>query len=206
MMHWKRIDAQGWLHPTCHIHGILYNDTMTPEITIQEFDSFLVRKELTFRGVVIGATALALLGVISRETRDCDILDPEIPPALKDAARDFALGKRKSGQILSEKWLNNGPESLKKNLPSGWIKRCVPLFSGKALTLLTLGRSDFLKTKLFAFCDRQQDLEDCIALTPTHTELAEAIEWVTRQDTNPAWPKHVKDSFQMLRKRLGYGI
>ena len=179
---------------------------MKPEVTIREFDLFLAKRGLLFQGVVIGAAALALLGVISRETRDCDVLDPEIPESLKQAAREFAIEKVKSGALLKEDWLNNGPERLRKDLPSGWLQRCVPLFSGKALTLLTLARSDLLKTKLFAFCDRQQDLEDCLAMRPTKSELLECVEWVKQQDANVDWPAHVDRSFKQLGKRLGFEL
>jgi hypothetical protein len=177
---------------------------MRPEVTLRDFDSFLKERGLSFQGVVIGASALALLGVISRETRDCDVLDPEIPDAVKQASREFAAARAKSGALLKGDWLNNGPERLRKDLPAGWLKRCVPLFSGKALTLLTLDRADLLRTKLFAFCDRQQDLEDCVSLAPTKAELFECLPWVKQQDANVDWPAHVDRSFSQLGKRLGY--
>lgn len=179
---------------------------MKPRVIIEEFDLFLSQNALSFQGVVIGATALALLGAISRETKDCDVLDPEIPKSIKEAAKQFALMKRNEDERLEENWLNNGPESLKVNLPKGWLKRSVSLFSGKALSLRTLGRSDLLKTKLLAYCDRQSDAEDCIAMKPTQDELREAIDWVKYQDANSDWPKHVVISFSKLAKKLGYGL
>lgn len=80
------------------------------------------------------------------------------------------------------------------------------LFRGKALTLRALGRTDLLKTKLFAFCDRRTDLDDCIALAPTAAELDEALPWVEYQDANELWPAHVRDMFVELSRRLGHGV
>jgi hypothetical protein len=149
----------------------------------------------------VGGTALAILGVIKRETQDCDILFPEIPSLIQKAAQDFAKAKG-----LEINWLNNGPESLKRDLPKGWMARVQDLYSGDALTLKTLGRSDLLATKLWAYCDRGFDLDDCIKLKPTKEELLEAIKWVSHQDANDSWPKHVKGMFSELAKELGYEL
>jgi len=81
-----------------------------------------------------------------------------------------------------------------------------PAFSGTALTLRALGRTDLLKTKLFALCDRGTDLPDCVALEPTADELAEAQAWVALQDANPGWPDHVQRALDDLRGRLGHGL
>jgi hypothetical protein len=63
---------------------------MLPRPTIEAFDRHLLTLGLRFEGVVIGGSALALMGVIQRPTRDFDILVPELPPAIASAARDFA--------------------------------------------------------------------------------------------------------------------
>lgn len=175
---------------------------MSPVEIIEAFDRFLLKKKLSFKGIVIGGAALNLLGVISRETRDCDILDPVIPKDILTAAVEFS----KTQQGIDCQWLNNGPDSLKTNLPKGWKKRIQPLFSGEALHLETLGRSDLLKTKLYAYCDRDTDLSDCLALKPTRQELLEALPWVQFQDANPKWPQHVQSRFGELATRLGYGL
>ena len=179
---------------------------MKPETVIAEFDRFLKDRGLSFQGVIIGGTALALMGVISRETQDCDVLDPEIPQTINIAAKEFASMQKKNGVDLKDNWLNNGPESLRKHLPKGWLSRCVTVFSGKALSLLTLGREDLLKTKFFAYCDRNRDLEDCLALKPTKEEFKAAIEWVQHQDANPDWPEHVRHSLTKLAKMVGHEL
>lgn len=179
---------------------------MKPKQLLKQFDRFLEAKRLDFTAVSIGGVAISLLGVLIRETRDCDILDPEIPAKIRLAAQDFAREVSARGEFLSDDWLNNGPASLKKSLPQGWQSRLQPLFSGRALSLQTLGRSDLLKTKLFAFCDRQTDGPDCVALKPTSDELVEAFGWVKTQDANPGWESHVRNQFIGLAGELGYGL
>ena len=189
------------------MRGIIYNDTyMKPTKLLPQFDLFLEKGGLTFDAVIIGGAALSLLGVISRETQDCDVLDPKIPEEIQKAAEAFAKQIRKQGGDLREDWLNHGPEELGKVLPREWKLRLVKLYSGKAIEFQTLGRDDLLKSKLFALCDRGQDLADCLAMKPTREVLLESLPWLKQQDTNPHWPDHVKDSIQNLAKKLGYGL
>jgi hypothetical protein len=68
---------------------------MLPRQTLEAFDHHLLGLGLRFEGVVIGGSALALMGVIQRPTRDVDILVPELPPAMASAARDLAKAQRK---------------------------------------------------------------------------------------------------------------
>lgn len=177
---------------------------VTKEI-IQEFDQFLLKKGLSFHGVAVGAAPLILIDVIERMTRDCDILDPEIPNEIKDAALEFASLKGRGGHGLIEDWFNNGPESLKELLPEGWRERIRPAFLGEALTLHTLGRMDLLKSKLFAYCDRETDMDDCMDMNPTADELEEAMPWIQEQDGNPMWSDHVEKKFKELEDQLSFG-
>lgn len=179
---------------------------MNPTEIFAQFDGFLAARKQYFEAIVIGGAALACLGIINRETKDCDVLDPKIPKEIERSAQEFRLELSNIGQDLKEDWLNNGPESLKGLLPRGWHSRIVPIYEGNALFLNTLGRDDLLKTKLFAYCDRGQDLQDCVALNPTSDELSNAIEWVMKQDANPGWPDYVRLQFTKLSKRLGHGI
>ena len=179
---------------------------MFPRPTIEAFDRHLVTLELRLEAVVVGGSALALLGVVSRETRDFDILAPVLPAPVAEAARAFARLQRGQGVALSDEWLNNGPMQLGEVLPPGWRDRMQPAFRGEALVLDTLGRADLLKTKLVALCDRGFDLADCIAMAPTADDLAEAQPWVANQDANPDWPAHVAATLQDLARRLRHGV
>ena len=85
---------------------------MTPRETLEAFDRYLSGRRLRLEAVVIGGAALNLLGIISRATKDCDILDPPLPSAIIEAARSFAAESRRHGDALQDDWLNNGPASL----------------------------------------------------------------------------------------------
>jgi len=175
---------------------------MKPQQTIEAFDQFLFENGKVFSAIIIGGGALALMGVISRETQDIDVLEPALSDEIINLSQAFASAY--SQTTLKKNWLNNGPQSLQQDLPNGWMQRTSVIFTGKAFSLSTLGRSDLLKTKLFAFCDREQDRQDCIFMKPTKDELQEAFVWLQQRDQNPEWPNHVKLSLQSLAKDLGY--
>lgn len=179
---------------------------MIPRLTIQAFDRFLASRQLRWEAVAIGGSALALLGLIDRPTRDLDVLEPPLPEELVLAGRDFALTLRESGEHLADDWLNNGPASLADVLPTGWRSRLQSLFEGESLLLLTLGRQDLIKSKLFALCDRGTDLADCLALRPSREEVEEALPWVAEQDAHHGWPAHVETTLMDLARRLGHGV
>ncbi len=178
---------------------------MDPRATLTAFDGFLAARGLALEAVVIGGAALNLLGVIRRQTRDCDILHPALAPEILAAAREFAAEVRARGDVLKDDWLNNGPSQLAPVLPPGWELRLQEAFRGRVVVLRTLHRSDLIKAKLFALCDRGLDLPDCVALAPTPAELAEAIDWLTPQDLHPHWPAHVRATLGDVARRLGHG-
>lgn len=175
---------------------------LRPHTVVPAFDRWLANRGLQFEATVIGGAALALLGVIERATQDVDVLSPPLPPQIAEAAHNFAEHMRTRDINLADDWLNNGPALLVHELPLGWRSRRQPLFTGTALTLGTLGRSDLLKLKLFALCDRGTDLGDCIALRPTKAELERAQRWVAHRDANPHWPQHVRATLEHLRERV----
>jgi hypothetical protein len=179
---------------------------LKPTETLARFDTFLLTEGLHLEAVVVGGAALGLLGIISRETRDCDVVEPSLPQELIAAARRFASDARLRGEILKDDWLNKGPSSLTSVLPAGWRDRLQPAFRGQAILLHTLARSDLLKTKLFALCDRGLDIKDCLAMKPMADELAESLPWLEQQDLNPDWPTHVRTTLTDLGRRLGHGV
>lgn len=175
---------------------------MKPSDWIPLFDRYLKSQEQEFWGVVIGGTALALMGTISRETRDCDLLYPEIPEKIKNSAIAFAKLQQSKGIEVHENWLNNAADGLVTRLPTGWAKRTQIIYQGEALELHVLERSDLLKTKLYAYCSRGLDFEDCLALKPTAQELQEALSWVQSQESQSHWAEHVQSQFEHLSKAL----
>jgi hypothetical protein len=179
---------------------------MKPRETLEAFDAFLAERGLRLDAVVVGGTALNLLGVVSRPTKDCDILYPQLPDEIGDAAKAFAAVRRQAGDVIANDWLNNGPASLVAQLPADWRNYLRTVFSGRSLHLECPGRDDLLRSKLFALCDRGLDLGDCLALAPTKEELAKLQPWLNQQDGNPGWPAHVHSTLSDLGRRLGHGI
>jgi len=186
--------------------GIGYTDTVHPAALVPEFDAFLEGRGLRLEAILVGGAALALLGVISRETRDVDVLVPVLPIEIADAARTFAAESRTRGIALEAEWLNNGPASLTKDLPRGWEARKQLVYSGRSLVLHVLGRPDLLKSKLWSLCDRGRDLLDCVAMAPSPEELQEALPWITELDGAPEWPAHVEATLADLGRRLGHAL
>jgi hypothetical protein len=179
---------------------------MRPRDTLIAFDRYLMDRGLRLEAVVIGGAALNLLGLVSRPTKDCDILHPALPSEILEAARAFAAEVRIRGDTLADDWLNNGPASLGQHLPPSWQGRLQTVFTGQALLLRCLGRDDLIRSKLFALCDRGIDLADCLALAPTTDELATILPWLEQQDANPDWPAHVRATLADVARRLGHGV
>ena len=170
---------------------------------VEEFDHYLANKSLQFEAIIIGGAALNIMGIISRETRDVDCLDPKIPIEIISASEEFS--KLNPHFNLSKNWINNGPDSLKQDLGKGWFKQTQIIFKGNAIVFRTLSRIDLLKTKLFAFCDRDLDFQDCLKMKPTVEELEECFNWVAERDGNQGWIKNVEKHFNLIKKELGYG-
>jgi hypothetical protein len=179
---------------------------MNPSSILAGFDRFLMERGLHLDAIIVGGAALNLLGVISRPTKDCDVLWPHLPEEIAAAASAFAAAMRRQGEPLADDWLNNGPASLVAQLPADWRNHLRLAFVGVALRLHVPGREDLLRSKLFALCDRGIDLADCIALAPTIGDLAALRPWLDRQDGNPDWPAHVGEVLDDLRTRLGHGV
>jgi hypothetical protein len=171
---------------------------------IKAFDKYLKKHNVTFEAVVIGGAALIVLDITDRSTKDIDCLIPKIPSHVKKLSGKFAEIYSKNNSYLQTNWLNNGPIDLQNDLPKGWKKRLRNLWSGDNLDLKTLSQSDLLLVKLYAYCDRQIDLADCIALSPKIKDLTAAYGWLTERDANPDWPKHVENSLKVLARKLGY--
>ena len=168
---------------------------------ISEFDKYLGKLGLQFEAIIIGGAALSILNVISRMTEDIDCIDPEIPAEIKSASIEFIKSNPQFG-LVPEKFLNNGPITITKDLPEGWRTRTQVIFEGEAITFLTLGRADLLKTKLDAMVHRGRDLDDVVAMKPTEKELQDSLDWVLNVDGGEHWPEMVNDAFKVLRKRL----
>jgi hypothetical protein len=144
---------------------------------------------------VVGGSALLALELVSRATRDVDIVAmvdghelvsaQPLPAALVDAAhtvaRDFGL---------SDDWLNPGPTSLLDlGLPEGFEERAPRRDFGPGLEVLFASRVDQISLKLYAAVDQGagKHLADLEALAPTHQELLDAARWSRTHDPSEGY-------------------
>jgi hypothetical protein len=99
------------------------------EVALTTLGSVLEERGLTYEIVVVGASALLLLSMIHRPTKDLDVLAlvrdgryvtaRPLPDGLRQAAVDVARALR-----LAEDWLNNGPTAqIETGLPEGFEQR-----------------------------------------------------------------------------------
>lgn len=161
--------------------------------------------------VVCGGSALILTGLVSRTTKDVDIValavsgdlrspDP-LPSELREAAAEAAedLG-------LQTDWLNNGPSRgegglFQMGLPEGLAERLKTQHYGAHLTVHFIDRVDQIHFKLYAAADRGgYHIEDLRALEPTPAEIEAAARWATTHDVSEGFVMILKD----LLRSLGY--
>jgi hypothetical protein len=161
--------------------------------------------------VVCGGSALILVGLVARTTRDVDIValmrdgalvspDP-LPESLRRAAREVAedLG-------LAPGWLNNGPSRgegglFQMGLPDGLAVRLRSKRYGCALTVHFTDRFDQIHFKLYAAVDRGgYHIDDLHTLAPSPSELETAARWAMSHDVSEGFALTLKD----LLRHLGH--
>jgi hypothetical protein len=145
--------------------------------------------------VVVGGGALQLLGLITRPTKDLDVValvrdgklegaDP-FPSDLARARDDVAIALG-----IPADWLNPGPTALLTHgLPEGFDERVTTRTYG-SLTLRIAGRVDQIFLKLYAAVDqgpRSKHVEDLRKLYPTREELLAAARWARGHDPSPGF-------------------
>lgn len=140
--------------------------------------------------VVIGGSALLAVGLISRTTRDVDVvallsgqtlieprpLPTELVAACDRVARDFGL---------PENWLNAAPADLLDfGLPDGFVDRLQRRDYSETLTVHFACRFDQIHFKLYAMVDQGAGKHeaDLRALEPTRDELLAAARWTQTHD------------------------
>ena len=164
------------------------------------------------RLVVCGGASLIATKVISRSTKDVDIValrsmdgiliaPVPLPEFLLQAAEVVA---RNLG--LDTRWLNNGPSQdegglFQMGLPPGFADRLAERVYGPRLTVYFIGRQDQVFFKVFSAADRGGvDLDDLAALRPTADEMEEAARWAMTIDVSEGYRMLLQD----LLKNIGY--
>lgn len=165
------------------------------ETALAALSETLAARRLAYELVAVGGSGLLLLGLISRPTRDLDIVAivedgayvpaVELPTPLVEAVRDI-------GEVLGigADWLNPKPAALMDfGLPEGFAERAEVRRFG-ALTLHLASRVDQIHLKLYAAVDQgpaSKHIEDLRALHPTPDELRRAASWARTHDPSPAF-------------------
>lgn len=146
--------------------------------------------------IVIGGSALLALGLVSRSTRDVDVVALTgrtgleealpLPEPLSEAcarvARDFGL---------PDDWLNSAAaaDMLRLGLPDGFVKRLTRREYGPSLTVRYASRIDQIHFKLHATVDRGggKHFADLQALAPSQDELLIAARWTRTHDPSEGY-------------------
>ncbi|MGH7644649.1 MAG: DUF6036 family nucleotidyltransferase [Gemmatimonadales bacterium] len=168
---------------------------------LQAAGELLARRGESAAIVVVGGTALNLLGVVRRATRDVDVIAKAAPrpegvpgeieppePLPKALVEVVATVARDLGLPLD--WLNTTVASQwRTGLPPGFASR-ITWHQHGGLWLGLAGRLDLIHFKLYAAADdvgpTSRHYTDLVALQPTESELAAAQAWVYTQDPSPA--------------------
>jgi hypothetical protein len=171
----------------------IIDDRRTNEL-LRALGEQLAAREAHYTLVVVGGSALLALALVTRTTRDVDVVALEqdgrlvsaepLPRPLVEAAHTIA---RDFG--LPEDWLNTGPASLLDfGLPGGFHERTVPHRYGPGLDVLFASRLDQVHLKLYAAADQGagRHLSDLRALNPTREELIAAAIWSRSHDPSEA--------------------
>lgn len=161
------------------------------EVYLRALDEQLGLRGRRIELVVCGGTALNVLGLMNRATKDIDvvgIIEYRKGTGLREADfEDWFL--ESAGRVaidfdLPGEWINNGPTSMvRTGLPDGFAERLESRRYGDNLIVHYTSRFDLINFKLYAAVDRQgQHIEDLKALQPSSEEMEAAAIWCLAQD------------------------
>jgi hypothetical protein len=166
--------------------------------------------------VVVGGTALNLLGVVARATADVDViavatvqaagnptdvanpipLPPHLVEVVEKVARDFGLPNDWMNAVVGSQWETGLPPQFETRV--AWSE-----YGGLWVGLP--GRIDLVFFKLYAAADdigpSSRHFKDLVALHPTFDELREAAQWIQTQDPSPAMAELVAKVIEHVVER-----
>ena len=193
----------------------MLNIMANAEITVERVDELLseLAERLTaleawYELVVVGGSALLALGIVSRATRDVDVvafddgagLTPADPlPEALERARDLVA----RDLVVAPDWLNGAASDIARfGLPEGFMSRVETRRYGDSLVVHFAGRLDLIHFKLHAFIDRSdihgRHGSDLQALDPTPEELLAAGRWTMTHDPSPGYREMLENGLTYL--------
>ncbi len=166
----------------------------------------LAERGLRYELFAVGGGALHLLGLITRPTRDIDVVGlvedghlvplASLPAPLIRAIEDTATVFR-----LPRDWFNAGPRALVDlGLPEGALQRAHEREWG-GLVLHIADRRDQIFFKLYAAVDqgpRSKHFDDLRRLEPTAAELLAAGTWAETHDPSEGFRTELRGALREL--------
>ena len=170
----------------------------------------VARKRSPIHLVVCGGSALIALNLVTRTTKDVDVL-ATLDHGQLNCARPLPgwlledANAVRTELNLPDNWLNDGPadENLfRLGLPAGVAGRLVQREFGPALQVSFISRYDQIYFKLYAAADQGgRHFTDLKKLSPTAEELLAAARWTFTQDISEGFRQIIGEVLQAL----GYG-
>jgi hypothetical protein len=183
------------------------------ETALQAVGDLLAAEGESADVVVVGGATLNLLGIISRFTRDVDVIaqaycdssgklrlahaepfpDP-LERAILTVARDLGLDADWMNAAVGRQWAQGLPPGIESDLE--WRDY-------GALRVALVGRRTLMALKLFAAVDqgpRSVHMQDLLTLGPNDAELRTAAEWVATQDASPSFPRMIEQAVEHVQK------
>lgn len=163
--------------------------------------------------VILGGSAMILLGLVHRVTTDVDILAlvDDTAPGVKLLTRPDKLPdaliraiSRVAGDLgLRPDWMNTAPGGhWDTGLPPGLENRLEWRDFGN-LRVGLVSRYDLIFFKLYAAADdvgpASVHYQDLLALRPSPEELRDAVAWIATQDTSPDFAGIVREVARRAR-------
>lgn len=189
---------------------------LNPERALRAVGELLAYERVEASIVVIGGSALILLGIVERATTDVDVVairrddgaataigppDPLPEPlqrAIERVAEDFGLPTHWLNTMAGLQWQTGLPPGLEGRIE--WRE-----FGGLRVGLAS--RYDLIFLKLYAAADdvgpESVHYQDLLALQPTRAELRAAAGWISGQDTSDVFRDIVEEVVGRVQEDLG---
>ena len=196
----------------------MIDPSATHPLLIQLNDALALEGADPVEWIICGGSALAILGLVQRTTRDIDVISGWSSAKLEVVRLDrFAPSVERAIDRVADahpelraselRWVNLGASGLLNfGLPPGCTTRLKRLRIGAHLTLQLPDRIDLITFKLFAAIDPTHARQavhksDFRALAPTEDEVRFAIDWVA---TIPDRNHQLRAELRAFLQELGH--